>query len=79
MANRLNMRFTTEEEGKYFSLSVDNVKEDANGQPAVTQEQVLALMNLIIAKKIFVTKNGALVGKKDAKVVTTDSKEFEMK
>ncbi|ADK16285.1 MULTISPECIES: DUF2922 domain-containing protein [Clostridium] len=51
MANRLNMRFTTEEEGKYFSLSVDNVKEDENGQPSVTKEQVASLMNLIIAKK----------------------------
>ncbi len=79
MANKLTMRFTTETEGKYFSLGIDNIKEDENGQPAVTQEQVLSLMDLILAKKIFVTNNGTLVGKKDAKVVTTDSKEFEMK
>lgn len=79
MAHKLTMRFTTEQEGKYFSLSIDNIKEDENGKTAVTQADINAAMDLIIAKKIFVSKNGALVGKKDAKVVSTTSQEFDVK
>lgn len=76
MAQRLTMRFTTEQEGKYFSLSVDNVKEDANGEPAVTDVEVNTLMDLIIQKNIFASSYGALLAKKDAKVVSTTSQEF---
>lgn len=76
MSQRLTMRFTTEEDGKYFSLSVDNVKEDVDGQPAVTDAEVNTLMDLIIQKNIFATSYGALLGKKDAKVVSTTSQEF---
>lgn len=79
MAHRLTMRFTTEEDGKYFSLAVDNVKEDENGQPDVTDAEVNTLMDLIIKKNIFATGYGALVGKKDAKVVSTTSQQFEVK
>lgn len=76
MAHKLTMRFTTAEDGKYFSLSIDNVKEGENGQPAVTEAQVNSLMDLIIQKKIFATKTGDLTGKKDAKIVTTSSESF---
>ena len=77
MAHKLVMRFTTEEDGKYFSMSLDNIKADeATGQPSVTQAEVNTLMDLIVQKKIFATSYGALVGKKDAKVVSTTSQEF---
>ncbi|WP_123054490.1 DUF2922 domain-containing protein [Clostridium sp. JN-1] len=79
MANRLTMRFTTAQEGKYFSLDIDNIKEDEKGEPAITQDQISTLMDLIVAKKIFISKNGSPVGKKDAKIVTTATKQFEMK
>lgn len=36
MENRLVMRFTTEVEGKYFSLTVQNIKEDGEGKPEIT-------------------------------------------
>ncbi|MBV4414674.1 DUF2922 domain-containing protein [Clostridium tyrobutyricum] len=77
MENRLVMRFTTEVEGKYFSLTIQNIKEDGEGKPEITEAQVTALMDLIAAKNIFDTKNGAITGKKDAKVVSTSSTEYE--
>ena len=78
MAHKLNLRFTTEEDGKYFTLSIDNVKEDASGQAVITEVQVNSLMDLIIQKKVFATKTGNLTGKKDAKIVTTSSESFNI-
>ncbi|MCB2300238.1 DUF2922 domain-containing protein [Clostridium tagluense] len=71
--HKLVMRFLTSIEGKYFTLSVDDIKADENGVPTVTEAQVNALMDLVIAKNIFASANGNLVGKKDAKIVTTDT------
>ena len=67
------MRFLTSTEGKYFTLTVDDIKADENGVPTVTEAQVNALMDLVISKNIFVSANGNLVGKKDAKIITTDT------
>jgi len=67
------MRFLTSIEGKYFSLTVDGIKADGNGVPTVTAAQVNALMDLVIANNIFVSANGSLTGKKDAKIVTTET------
>ncbi|AJA46891.1 hypothetical protein CPAST_c07910 [Clostridium pasteurianum DSM 525 = ATCC 6013] len=78
MAHRLTLRFTTEEDGKYFSLSIDNVKQDENGQATVTEAEVNNLMDLIIQKKVFSTKTGELTGKKDAKIITTSSTDFDI-
>lgn len=78
MSHKLTLRFTTEEDSKYFSLAIDNVKEDENGQAAITEVQVNSLMDLIIQKKIFATKTGDLTGKKDAKIVTTSSESFDV-
>jgi hypothetical protein len=72
------MRFNTEEDGKYFSLSIDNIKKDENGQPDITEEQVKSLMDIIIQKKIFVSKTGDLTAKKDAKIVSTSSESFQV-
>lgn len=79
MAHKLAMRFTTEEDGKYFSMNIENIKmNEATGEPSVTEAEVNTLMALIIQKKIFATSYGALVGKKDAKVVSTTSQEFTL-
>ena len=67
------MKFLTETEGKYFTLTVDDIKSDENGVPTITELQVNSLMDLVIAKNVLATINGNLVGKKDAKVITTDS------
>lgn len=79
MGHKLILRFTTEEDGKYFSLTLDNIKVDgATGLPAVSEAQVNTLMNLIIQKGVFYSVSGALVAKKDAKVVSTTSQEFSV-
>ena len=71
--HKLAMRFLTSTEGKYFTLTVDDIKADENGVPTVTEAQVNALMDLVISKNIFVSANGNLVGKKDAKIISTDT------
>ena len=76
--HKLVMRFLTATEGKYFTLSVDDLKADENGEPTVTEAQVNALMDLIIAKNIFASANGNLTGKKDAKIVTTDTSSVDV-
>ena len=67
------MRFLTATEGKYFTLTVDDIKVDEAGQPVITEAEVNALMGLVIAKNIFVSVNGSLTGKKDAKIISTDT------
>lgn len=69
--HKLIMRFLTTMEGKYFTLTVDEIKSDENGDPTITEAEVNALMDLVISKNIFLSSNGNLTGKKDAKVVTT--------
>ena len=76
--HKLVMRFLTATEGKYFTLTVDDIKADASGVPTVTEAQVNGLMDLVIAKNIFVSANGSLIGKKDAKIVTTDTSNVEV-
>ncbi|MBU3218137.1 DUF2922 domain-containing protein [Clostridium estertheticum] len=70
--NKLVMRFLTTIEGKYFTLSVDDIKADDKG-PTITEAEVNSLMDLVIAKNIFLSTSGDLTGKKDAKIVTTDT------
>ncbi|MBZ9607307.1 DUF2922 domain-containing protein [Clostridium estertheticum] len=76
--HKLVMRFLTSIEGKYFTLSVDDIKADEEGVPTITDIEVNALMDLVIAKNIFASANGSLTGKKDAKVVTTDTNEVDV-
>jgi len=71
--HNLVMRFLTNTEGKYFTLTVDDIKSDVNGAPTITAAEVNALMNLVITGNIFVSANGNLTAKKDAKIVTTDT------
>ncbi len=76
--HKLVMRFLTATEGKYFTLTVDDIKSDENDEPTVTEAQVNALMDLVIAKNIFASANGNLTGKKDAKIVTTDTSSVDV-
>lgn len=57
----LSMTFNTEG-GKTTNLNINGVAED------LTQAQVLALMDLIIAKNIFEVESGKLVSKNAAKL-----------
>ena len=76
--NKLVMRFLTAIEGKYFTLTVDDIKADENGVPTVTETEVNSLMDLVIAKNIFATKSGDLTYKKDAKIVSTDTSSVQV-
>ena len=76
--HKLAMRFLTSTEGKYFTLTVDDIKADGDGVSTVTEAEVNALMDLVIAKNIFVSANGNLVGKKDAKIIATDTSIVEV-
>ena len=71
--HNLVMRFLTSIEGKYFTLTVDDIKADVSGVPTITPIEVNALMDLVITNNIFESANGNLIGKKDAKIVTTDT------
>ena len=71
--HKLVMRFLTDTEGKYFTLTVDDIKADGDGVPTVTDAEVNSLMDIVIAKNIFESASGNLTGKKDAKIVTTDT------
>jgi hypothetical protein len=75
--HKLVMRFLTSVEGKYFTLTVDDIKADENGA-TITEAEVNTLMDLVIAKNIFASINGDLTGKKDAKTVYTDSSTVEI-
>ena len=76
--HKLVMRFLTTTEGKYFTLTVDDIKADGNGVHTVTEAEVNSIMDLVIAKNIFASANGNLTGKKDAKIVTTDTSEVDV-
>ncbi|WP_291637200.1 DUF2922 domain-containing protein [Clostridium sp.] len=71
--NKLVMRFLTATEGKYFTLTVDDIKTDGDGVSIITEVEVNDLMDLVISNNIFESAYGNLAGKKDAKVVTTDT------
>ena len=76
--HKLVMRFLTATEGKYFTLTVDDLKTDENGETTVTEAEVNSLMDLVIAKNIFASAYGNLTGKKDAKIVTTDTSSVDV-
>jgi hypothetical protein len=76
--HKLVMRFLTAVEGKYFTLTVDDIKADENGAATITEAQVNTLMDLVIAKNIFASINGDLTGKKDAKTVYTNTNDVKI-
>ncbi|MGL5149798.1 MAG: DUF2922 domain-containing protein [Clostridium sp.] len=58
--------------GDKTNFSVSGVKQD------VTEAEVMTLMNLIIAKNIFVTKSGDLVGKANAYLTEKVTTKFDV-
>ena len=78
MGNKLMLKFLTSTEGKYFSLTVNDLKTDLDGNVEVTPEQVNSLMDTIIEKNIFVCKYGSITGKKEAKIVSTKSTSIDL-
>lgn len=56
--------------GKPFSISFSDPKEDLIGS------EIEDVMDQIIAQNIFTTSGGALVGKKDAKVIGTETEDL---
>ena len=55
--HKLVMRFLTATDGKYFTLTVDDLKADENGVPTVTEAEVngenIPLKNIISNKVLF--------------------------
>jgi len=78
MGNKLMLKFLTSTEGKYFSLTIDELKEKEDGTVDVSPEQVNSLMDTIIEKNIFVCKYGSITGKKEAKIVSTKSTSIDL-
>lgn len=46
--------------------------------PLITRENIVDLMNTIIAQNIFETKTGDLVAKLNAKVIKNDADEYKL-
>ena len=68
---RLIMTFLTEL-GRKISISLDDPRED------ISEEEVVAAMNLIVNKNIFTPYGSELVSSVDAKIVLTDTQEFDL-
>jgi hypothetical protein len=67
----LSMIFVTEQ-GLKSTISISGVKS------TITQAQVNSLMDIIIAKNIFLPTSGALVSKDDAKLVERKITKYEV-
>ena len=60
------------ENGEKSSISIDGVKS------GITKDEVSSLMNTIIDKNIFLTKNGALTKKSGASLTAKTVSKFEV-
>ena len=60
------------ENGEKSSISIDGVKSD------LTKDQVSSLMDTIISKNIFLTKNGILTGKSGGQLTQKAVTKFEI-
>jgi len=67
----LTMIFTTEG-GKTSTFSINGVKQ------TLDKDQILALMDLIIEKDIFLMDSGALVGRSTAKITERKVTKFDV-
>ncbi len=68
---RLVMSFLTADD-KRVSLSVDDPSE------AITEAQIKAAMDLVIARNIFAPNGADIVSAIEAKVVVTDTTEYDL-
>ena len=67
----LSMTFVTET-GDKVSMTVSGVKSD------ITQAEVSTLMNTIIAKDVFLTKNRSLTAKYSAQLTQREVTKFDL-
>ena len=70
VTKKLLMTFKTDED-KNVSISVEDPK------PNLTESEILEAMNLIIEKDVFMPNGEALVEKVGAKVVETETQEYD--
>ncbi|MBC8630141.1 DUF2922 domain-containing protein [[Eubacterium] tenue] len=68
---RLVMAFLTGV-GRKISISIDDPKEN------ITEAEIVDVMNLIVEKNIFAPYGSELVSTVDAKVIVTDTEEFDL-
>ena len=68
---RLVMTFLTGV-GRKISISIDDPKEN------ITEAEIVYAMNLIVEKNIFAPYGSELVSTVDAKVIVTDTEEFDL-
>ena len=71
ITKRLVMTFKTNSD-KNISLSVDDPRED------LTEAEIKAVMDLIVSKNIFSPDGATLVEAVEAKVVVTDTTEYDL-
>ena len=68
---KLLMSFKTHDDRK-VSLTVDNPRED------ITEAEIKTVMDLIVSKNVFSSNKADLVKALDAKIVVTDTTEFDL-
>ena len=71
VTKKLLMTFKTDED-KNMSISVEDPREN------ITESEILEAMNLIIEKDVFMPNGEALVEKVGAKVVETETQEYDL-
>ncbi|MBQ3422168.1 MAG: DUF2922 domain-containing protein [Romboutsia sp.] len=71
VTKKLLMTFKTDED-KNVSISVEDPKQN------LTESEILEAMNLIIEKDVFMPNGEALVEKVGAKVVETETQEYDL-
>lgn len=69
---RLVMTFETDDAGKKVSLSIDNPKE------AITEAEIKSAMATVVASNIFDISGYVITKSVEAKIVTTDTTEFDL-
>lgn len=70
-SKKLIMTFKTDDD-KRVSLSIDNPRED------VTEEEIKTAMESVLAKGIFAPNGAEIVSVLEAKVVVTDTTEYDL-
>ena len=71
VTKKLLMTFKTDED-KNVSISIEDPREN------LTESEILEAMNLIIEKDVFMPNGEALVEKVGAKVVETETQEYDL-
>ena len=71
LKTKLLMRFKTDTDN-IVSISIDEPRED------ITETEIKTVMNLIIDKNIFSIKGAHFVKAVDAKIVQTDTTEYDL-